>query len=90
MIVGNVKVVIVGERTLDEPPRLTDIHEYDVSYIIPDKNKKNILTFLYQVLCFLQQNVKQDGNYLLSRHDQDEQQLTFITQEILIELGFNR
>ena len=31
------------------------------------KKKEDILCFLYRVLCFLRENVQQDGIYLLSR-----------------------
>ncbi|UJR18021.1 hypothetical protein I4U23_004922 [Adineta vaga] len=77
-----VSTVIVGHRTNDEPPRLVDI-----------------------LLCFLRENVKQDGIYLLSRRydsrvgkrdlylykvaDKDKQELTFVTTELLNQLGFN-
>ena len=102
-ILGDVTTIIVGKRTNDEPPQLVHIREYDVSRIINDEKATNeILRFLYRVLRFLQENVKQDGTYLLSRRydhrirkhglylykvaDLDEQDFTFITQQMLNQL----
>ncbi|CAF4038197.1 unnamed protein product [Adineta steineri] len=101
---SDTRTIIVGKRTSEEPPRLVNLHEYNVSSISDDKVKNKILLHLYRVLCFLQQNVKQDGIYLLSRHydpnlenhnlylykvaEKDEQELTFITQQILAQLCF--
>lgn len=97
--------MIVGHRTNDEPPRLVDIREYNTSSIIADKAKERILLSLYQVFCFLRENIEQDKPYLLShRYDsrlgkrglylyklanKHEKELTFVTSDVLNQLGFN-
>ena len=97
--------MIVGHRTADEPPLLVDIREYDTSTIVGDRAKERVLLFLYRVLYFLRDNVQQDGTYLLSRRydarvgkrslylykvaDKHEQELTFVTSDLLKQLNFN-
>lgn len=101
---GGASKVIVGQRTDDEPPLLVDLREYDTAGIVADRVKETVLLSLYHVFCFLRENVGEEGAYLLARRydprlgkhglylyrvaDKNEQEFTFVTSNLLNQLGF--
>ncbi|CAF1360293.1 unnamed protein product [Adineta steineri] len=101
---GGVETIFVGCRSNSEPPQLLSIEPHPASTMIGDQNKKATLAHLYRVLRFLLVNVETNGTYLFSRHydqrigkkglylykvaDQHEEELRFISQQMLDQLDF--
>jgi hypothetical protein len=65
---GGVQTVVVGQPSSTIPIRLEKaVKNYRVAGLTSDGRKSSILQFLYEVLHFLREHVRENGVYLFSR-----------------------
>lgn len=96
--------MIVGTCTDSKPIKLVAVHQQNVTELVNNETKQGVLRFLYQVLCFLHHHVESDTTYLFSRRfeqrngrhglhlykvtNRDKHEMSFISRQMLLEIGF--